>query len=141
MEIIATETSFATHELDEWYAGEITDAGDGEDYGYGPTFQINILIDGEESDTWALCSPTLTPQTKLWRWIEAIDRTLLPEFGQPLEYKKLIGRRVEIMFEQGKSRVNVGKIRAEKKPVSELQHRQRQAARAKTPVPDDEAPF
>lgn len=132
------ESSFITHEADEWWPGLLIRVEEAEDYGFGATIRFVILIDGDESETWALASQKLSPRTKLYGWVKGIDPTLLPEVGETLNTKKLADRRVEVMWDSETSRV--GKIRAEKKAATGLQKRQAQAAAAKRPTPDEE-PF
>lgn len=127
------EGSWTTHEPDEWYPGELLRLEDGGDYGYGETIRFVIQLDGEEGETWALASQKMTPRTKLYGWVKAIDPDLVPDVGQPFKYAKLEGRRVEVMFELGDEREKVVKIRAEKK-ASALQKGQKAAAVAKKPV-------
>lgn len=136
------EGSWTTHEPDEWYPGELLRLEDGGDYGFGETIRFVIQLDGEDGETWALCSDKFTPRTKLYGWVNAIDPGLVPGIGEPFKYQALAGRRVEIMFEAGENREKVVKIRAEKK-ASTLAKGQKAAAAAKRPAvtePDD-SPF
>lgn len=141
--ITMQEGSFITHEVDEWFPGVLIRVEEGGDYGFGDTIRFVIQIDGEEGETWALASQKLSPRSKLYGWVKAIDASLIPEVGEPFKYKKLEDRRVEVMFEQGDDRERVTKIRAEKKVASGLQKKQGQAAAAKKPsVPEgDDSPF
>jgi len=141
-EIVMSEGSFITHEADEWYPATLERLEEGEDYGFGPTIRFIIQIDGEDGETWALASQKLSPRSKLYGWVKGIDPALLPEVGEPLRYKKLEGRRVEVMFEAGEDRERVTKIRAEKVAAKKggMQEKQAAAARAKTVRPDEE-PF
>lgn len=139
-EITLTEGSFVTHEVDEWYPGVLTTIEEGDDYGFGPTIRFIIALDGEEGETWAMSSQKLSPRSKLYGWVKGIDPSLIPDVGQAFQYRKLEGRRVEVMFELGEDREKVTKIRAEKKTAAPIRTQQKRAAAAKV-VTDDEAPF
>lgn len=141
--ITMQEGSFVTHEVDEWFPGVLLRVEEGGDYGFGDTIRFVIQIDGEEGETWALASQKLSPRSKLYGWVKAIDATLIPEVGEAFKYKALENRRVEVMFEQGEDRERVTKIRAQKKVAGGLQKKQAQASAAKKMVVEDpdEAPF
>lgn len=138
------EGSWVTHESEEWYPGILTRLEEGGDFGFGETIRFVINLDGEDGETWALASQKMSPKSKLYGWVKAINADLIPEVGEAFKYKKLEGLRVEVMFEAGDEREKVTKIRAEKKAVKATGLQQKQAAAAKAKKVDygpDEAPF
>ena len=97
---------FDLHEETEWYEGTITDIEetDGQ-FGAGYKFVINIdgevFDDGNPRDTWAFCSQTLSPRSKLFKWAKGIlGEAAMPTAGQPFDLGQMIGTRVKTMFEQ-----------------------------------------
>ena len=144
-EITMTEGTFATHEVDEWFPGNLDRVEEGEDYGFGPTIRFVLTLDGEDSETWALASQKLSPRSKLYNWIKGIDPKLVPEIGQVVQWDQLVDRRVDVMFELANDKERVSKIRSSKtaaaKPASDVKTKQAQAAKAKTAYKDDESPF
>jgi hypothetical protein len=150
-EVTYSETSFELHEADEWYPGTIASVEDGDDYGYGPTIKLILHIDGEidaiseePRETWAMSSAKLTPRSKLYGWVKAIDAEVIPAEGGTLDLSILEGRGVDIMFEHVESengtRDRVTKIRGRK--ASTMREKQKTAAKATKPkakpVEDDD---
>ena len=100
---------FDLHEETEWYEGTITDIEetDGQ-YGAGYKFVIGIdgetFDDGKPRDTWAFCSQTLSPRSKLFKWAKGIlGEAAMPAPGQPFDLGQMIGARVKVMFEHVQS--------------------------------------
>lgn len=125
LQVTMTDGQFTSFEPDEWYPGEIARIEEGDDYGYGPTVRFVLYIDGDlmsdgnPRETWALCSQSLSPRSKLYGWIAGIDRTLIPEPGGTLDLEELAGRKVDVMFEHqtkddGTVREKVVKMRTSK---------------------------
>jgi hypothetical protein len=150
-EVTYSETSFELHEADEWYPGTIASVEDGDDYGYGPTIKLILHIDGEidaiseePRETWAISSAKLTPRSKLYGWVKAIDADIIPAEGGILDLSILEGRGVDIMFEHVESengtRDRVTKIRGRKTTVREKQKTAAKATqlKAKPTVEDDD---
>lgn len=144
MTVIVTRTESAHfHEADEWYSGELVRVESGDDYGYGPTVKFIIALDDEESETWAMASETLSPRSKLWGWVKAIDASKLPDVNGTLNLGELCPARVDVMFEHarrddGTERERVVKIRASKTKAPTVKERQKATPRATAP---DEEPF
>ena len=97
---------FDLHEEGEYYTGTVVDIEDLPDGQYGPGLKwfINldgeILDDGKPRDTWAFCSQTLSPRSKLYKWAKGIlGESALPASGQTLDLGQMIGKRVKVMFE------------------------------------------
>ena len=136
--------SFDLHEADEWIDATIIDIQDDPDGKFGPQLKWILHVDGDDQDreTWAFCSQTLSPSSKLYAWLNAGFYDL--GVGQTVVIEDLIGDRCQVMFEQYQRDAEGGaytaekvvKIRApkggrEKKPI----------AKPKATVPDDDAPF
>lgn len=103
---VMKETSgFDLHEENEWYEGTITDIEE-TDGQYGPGYKFIINLDGETfddgnaRDTWAFCSQTLSPRSKLYKWAKGIlGEAAMPAAGEPFDLGQLIGARIKAMFE------------------------------------------
>lgn len=125
-----TSEGFRLHEEDEWYAGDLVDMEETSSQ-WGDGLKWIIELDDDEPDddgnpreTWAYCSQVLSPRSKLWGWVKAIDASLLPEEdGDVLDLELILGGRVEVMFERYDDMDDAGekiekekvvKIRAEK---------------------------
>lgn len=153
-------TSFF-HEHDEWLPGQIVAIEETPDNGFGEGFKWVIQLDDQDEgdfDTWAFCSQTLSPTSKLYGWLLGLGAN--PDFGDDVETNDYVGRRVQVMFgpnvkKDGTATEKVVKIRAEKTQTP-LQKKQGAAANAKKPpaanpavtardttqfVNEDEAPF
>jgi len=148
-----TESSFELHEPDEWYPGVIASVEDGDDYGFGPTVKLILHLDGEidpisdePRETWAMASLKLSPRSKLYGWVKAIDESVIPTEGGSVDLAVLEGREVDAMFEHAESengtRDRVVKIRARKGGAMS-----RKASKAAKPKPqpkpevEDDDPF
>lgn len=151
---VSESAGFEYHEPDEWFKGRIADITETTGQ-FGDGVKLVIYLDGETNDdgsereTWAYASQKATPRSKIFGWYKAITG-LNVEAGGILDLGKLLGARVEVMFERfmGTDRDSgspvekekVVKIRAEKK----LQQKAAAAAKKpQRPVDDDdeEAPF
>jgi hypothetical protein len=137
-----SESSFELHEADEWYPATIASIQDGEDYGYGPTVRFVLHIDGEidaiseePRETWAMCSAKLTPRSKLYGWVKAIDADIIPSEGGTLDLSVLEDRDIDVMFEHAESdngtRDRVTKMRSRK--ATTLREKQKAASAAAKP--------
>jgi hypothetical protein len=137
-----SESSFELHEADEWYPATIASIQDGEDYGYGPTVRFVLHIDGEidaiseePRETWAMCSAKLTPRSKLYGWVKAIDADIIPSEGGTLDLSVLEDRDIDVMFEHAESengtRDRVMRGRKDSKTLREMQALASAAAKAK----------
>jgi hypothetical protein len=137
-----SESSFELHEADEWYPATIASIQDGEDYGYGPTVRFVLHIDGEVDqisdeprETWALCSAKLTPRSKLYGWVKAIDADIIPAEGGTLDLSVLEDRDIDVMFEHAESengtRDRVVKMRSRK--ATTLREKQKAVKAASQP--------
>lgn len=92
---------FDLHEPDEWYAGHLVGLEATGDNGFGPGIKWIINLEGEDDrETWAFCSQKFSTKSRLYGWVVAIDPSIIPEAGQELDLEKLIGRPVDVMFEQ-----------------------------------------
>lgn len=99
---------FDLHEEGEWHPGTLVDIEDLPDGQYGPGLKWIINLDGDvyddgkPRDTWAFCSQTLSPRSKLYKWAKGIlGETAMPQAGQTLDLGQLVGKRVKVMFEHG----------------------------------------
>lgn len=150
--VTATESGgFDLHEPDEWFDAQITDIQDLPDGQWGPGLKFILELDDDEPhddgapwETWAFCSQKLSPRSKLYGWLKAIDEDLIPEPGGTIDLDDLVGSRVQVMFERfnghdpdgnPQEKEKVVKIRAGKKKAK--------AKKAAKPKADEdlEAPF
>lgn len=97
---------FDLKEEGEWYSGTLVDLEDLPDGQYGPGLKWIVNLDGDvyddgkPRDTWAFCSQTLSPRSKLYKWAKGIlGETAMPKPGETLDLGQLIGKRVKLMFE------------------------------------------
>lgn len=144
MSLKLTMTEYNLHEEAEWLPGELVAIEETEGGQYGPGLKWIVLLDGENSDTWAFTGQSLTPKARLTKWVRDLDPTNPPEVGQEVDLEKYVGARVEVLFEQelkdGITKEKVTRIRAQKVATG-LQAKQAAAAKAKKPIPPDQEPF
>jgi hypothetical protein len=120
-----TEANYRYHSELEWYPGVVVDIQD-DDFGYGPTVILVIELDddplddnGNKRQLKAMASDSLTPNSKLTKWVKGIlgDEAVGP--GQAVDLDLLTAERIEVMFEYGQNSKKepdekVTQIRAEK---------------------------
>ena len=100
-------SGFELHEENEWHEGIVANIEDLPDGTFGPGLKWIINLDGETDgmtgeprDTWAFCSQTLSPRSKLYKWAKGVlGEAAMPAPGQPFDLGRLIGQRVKVMFE------------------------------------------
>lgn len=100
-------SGFDLHEENEYYDGTVVDIQDLPDGTFGPGLKWIINLDGEVDaisgqprDTWAFCSQTLSPRSKLFKWAKGIlGEAAMPAPGQSFDLGQLVGQRVKVMFE------------------------------------------
>lgn len=97
---------FDLHEEGEWHPGTLVDIEDLPDGQYGPGLKWIINLDGDvyddgkPRDTWAFCSQTLSPRSKLYKWAKGLlGESGMPQAGQTLDLGQLVGKRIKVMFE------------------------------------------
>jgi hypothetical protein len=143
--ITATESGgFANHEEGDWYPGQLTRIEE-TDSDWGPGLKWVVTIDGEVADngetieTWAYCSQKLSPRSKLYAWLKGFGIT--PEPGEHVDLEDLVGKRVEVMFEEYAGTDNDGNPVTKEKVVKIRASKTAPVKAVPAPVDDDEAPF
>ena len=104
--VTATEAGgFELHEPDEWHRGLVV-AIEETDGQWGPGLKWILELDEDEPhddgnprETWAFCSQKLSPKSKLYGWLKALDPSAIPDAGGTVDLEQFIGSRVEVMFE------------------------------------------
>jgi len=140
---------FDLHEPDEWYAGHLAGIEETGDNGFGPGLKWIINLEGEDDrETWAFCSQKFSERSRLYGWVHAIDASIIPEPGGTLDLEDLIGRPVDVMFEQYQgttaegqavTKEKVVKIRASKSLKANAKHKPKPPAAA--PAEPETDPF
>lgn len=100
-------SGYDLHEENEFYEGTVVEIQDLPDGQYGPGLKWIINLDGEVDpisqeprDTWAFCSQTLSPRSKLYKWAKGVlGETAMPAPGEMFDLARLVGVRVKVMFE------------------------------------------
>lgn len=146
---------FDLHEADEWYDGLVV-AIEETDGVWGPGLKWIIELDddepadnGDPRETWAFCSQKLSPRSKLYAWIKAIDQTAIPEPGGVLDLEQFVGARVQAMFEHYMGDIDgnevekekVVKLRAAKAAKARPKNRRQKQNRDDDPVDEGPTPY
>lgn len=137
------------HDKEEWLSATIVsiEETDGQ---WGPQFEWHFEVDGDpERDdgsprqSFAWCTLSYTPRSKLTKWVKAI----LGEVPEVLNEQDLVGMKVDVFFEHEDKidpisgeptiREKLTRVRAAKKAST----KQKAPAKKKTVEDDDEAPF
>jgi len=109
---------FDLHEPDEWYAGYLAGIEETGDNGFGPGLKWIISLEGEDDrEPWAFCSQKFSTRSRLYGWVHAIDASIIPEAGGTLDLEDLIGRPVDVMFEQYQGTTSEGQAITKEKVV------------------------
>lgn len=129
---------FELHEADEWHDGLLVAIEETEGQ-WGPGLKWIIELDddepaenGDPRETWAFCSQKLSPRSKLYGWVKAIDESLIPDSGGVLDLEELIGTRVQVMFEHYQGDIDGEPVDKEK--VVKIRGAKKKAAAKKRPT-------
>lgn len=142
------ESSFELYEADEWYPASLAGIEETDDNGFGPGVKWILALDEDpEREQWAFSSQKLSPKSKLYQWVKAIDEALLPDAGGVLNLEQIVGRDVDVMFEHivgddGMTKQRVAKIRGRKtgkKPTGVRENAIQRNNKAAAAQDDDEA--
>ena len=146
MPITMEVTDGSYYENDSWYHATILGFEETEDnLGYGPGIKWLLEREGEEGrEQWAFSSQKLSPRSKTYKWVKAIDPDVLPEPGEMFNIEVLAGREVEVEFgpkESDPTSQVVTRIKARKEKNTGQKIREQAAARnrqkAEQTDPDD----
>lgn len=144
LELTVTAGSDAfLHEPDEWLPGQVVNIQEAEDRGFGPGLKWIIELDEDEAgdETWAFCSQSLSPRSKLYGWLKALGADL--DNGAVVDLEQYVGKRVDVMFERYQGTAADGSD-VEKEKVVKIRASKTKAPKKTQPkanFPDDEAPF
>lgn len=147
MKLTAKDSAdFQPHEAEEWLPGKIIDIEETEGGKYGPGLKLVLVLDddepnedGTDREVWAYTSQTLSPKSKLGRYVEAITGEL-PAPGEVFDLDELIGKKVEVFFERYTGTNKETGEPQEKEKVTKMRAAKKASRRRAEPVEDDETP-